>query len=70
MQRRLLVAATAAFVLAVGAQAADAKQRPQDRLNAYTAVVDARGLATIAEAGFDAPRAHGRFAAGPRSTSS
>ena len=54
MQRRLLVAVTAALALAVGAHAADAKQRPQDRLNAYTAVVDARGLATIAEAGFDA----------------
>ena len=53
MRRRLLVAATAAFALAVGAQAADARQRPQDRLNAYSAVVDARGLATIAEAGFD-----------------
>ena len=52
MRRRLLAAATAALALA-GAQVADAKQRPQDRLNAYTAVVDAGGLATIAEAGFD-----------------
>ena len=34
-------------------RSADAKPRPQDRLNAYTAVVDGQGLATIAEAGFD-----------------
>ena len=52
MRRRLLAAATAALALA-GAQVADAKPRPQDRLNAYTAVVDAGGLRTIAEAGFD-----------------
>ena len=52
MQRRLLAAATAVLALA-GAQVAEAKQRPQDRLNAYTAVVDAGGLAAIAEAGFD-----------------
>jgi Zinc carboxypeptidase len=52
MRRKLLAAATAALALA-GAQTADAKQRPQDRLNAYTAVVDARGLSTIAAAGFD-----------------
>jgi zinc carboxypeptidase len=53
MRRKLLSAAVAALVLAAGAQAADAKQRPQDRLDAYTAVVDAGGLKTIAEAGFD-----------------
>ncbi len=52
MRRRLLAAVTAALALA-GAQAADAKPRTQDRLNAYTAVVDAGGLKTIAEAGFD-----------------
>ena len=52
MRRRLLAAVTAVLALA-GAQVAEAKQRPQDRLNAYTAVVDAGGLAKIAEAGFD-----------------
>ena len=53
MRLRLLAAATAAIVLSAGAQSAVAKPRPQDRLNAYTAVVDGQGLATIAEAGFD-----------------
>jgi Zinc carboxypeptidase len=53
MRRKLLAAVTAALALAVGAQAADAKQA-QERLDAYTAVVDAEGLAAIAEAGFDA----------------
>ena len=52
MRRNFVVAVTAALALAAGAQTADAKQA-QERLDAYTAVVDAEGLAAIAEAGFD-----------------
>ena len=50
MQRKLLAAAAAALALAVGAQSAEAQS---EGLDAYTAVVDAQGLATIAQAGFD-----------------
>ena len=63
MRRKLVAAVTAALALAAGAQAADANQRSQERLNAYTAVVDARGLATIAEAGFDVAEGARRVAA-------
>jgi hypothetical protein len=63
MQRRLLAAITAVLALA-GAQVAEAKQRPQDRLNAYTAVVDAGGLATIAQSGFDVAEGTRRVAGG------
>jgi hypothetical protein len=49
MRRKLLAAATAALALAAGAETAAA----QERLDAYTAVVDAQDLATISEAGFD-----------------
>jgi hypothetical protein len=45
----LLAAVAAALVVAAGADSAAA----QERLDGYTAVVDAEGLATVAEAGFD-----------------
>src|SRR5688500_18320460 len=47
MRRLVLAAATAAFVLAV-AVPATAAQRPADRLDVYTAVVDAERLSVLA----------------------
>jgi hypothetical protein len=52
--RRPLVAATAATILvAISAQAAVAAQAARDRLDAYTAVVKAGDLGTLAEEGYD-----------------
>ena len=53
MRRQLLAAATAAFVLACTAQAADAQQRARDRLDVYTAVVQADQLRALADQGFE-----------------
>ena len=53
MRGRLLAAATAAFVLACTAQAAGAQQRDRDRLDVYTAVVQADQLRALADQGFE-----------------
>jgi Zinc carboxypeptidase len=53
MRRSLFVAVSAALVLALSAPLAAAKQRAADRLDAYTAVVRAAQLGTLAEQGFE-----------------
>ena len=49
----MLAAVTAAFVLACTAQAAGAQQRDRDRLDVYTAVVQADQLRALADQGFE-----------------
>ena len=49
----LLAAVTAAFVLACTAQAAGAQQRDRERLDVYTAVVQADQLRALADQGFE-----------------
>ena len=53
MQRWCLAAACAVAISCVAVPAAAAKQRPQDRLNAYTVVTTAKQLATFEEKGLD-----------------
>jgi Zinc carboxypeptidase len=53
MRRSLVVAVGAAVVLALGGQVAAAAPAESDRLDVYTAVVDAGQLGTIASQGFD-----------------
>ena len=53
MRRKLLVAVTAAFVLACATQPAAAQQRDRDRLDVYTAVVNADQLRALADRGFE-----------------
>jgi hypothetical protein len=53
MQRWCLAAACAVAISCVAAPAAAAKQRPQDRLNAYTVVTTAEQLAAFEEKGLD-----------------
>jgi hypothetical protein len=53
MRGKVLAAATAALVLAFTAQAAGAQQRDRDRLDVYTAVVQADQLRALADQGFE-----------------
>ena len=53
MQRWCLAAACAVAILCVAVPAAAAKQRPQDRLDAYTVVTTAGQLAAFEEKGLD-----------------
>jgi Zinc carboxypeptidase len=53
MRRSVLVATAATILLALSAQVAAAAQRARDRLDAYTAVVQAGQLGTLAEEGFE-----------------
>jgi hypothetical protein len=62
MRRRVLAAATAALALAAAAPSADAKQRAQDRLDVYTASVQAEQLEALNAGGYDVTAA--RQAAG------
>ena len=53
MRRSLLAACTAAIALTLPAPLAAAAQRPADRLDVYTATVNAEQLGTLAEQGFE-----------------
>ena len=53
MRRCLCVAVSAVLLAALSAPIAGAKQRAADRMNAYTAVVRADQLGTLAEQGFE-----------------
>ena len=53
MRRWLTVAALAAFVLVFMAPGAGAAQRASDRLDVYTAVVQADQLRALADQGFE-----------------
>jgi len=53
MRRRLSAATMAALVLALTAQSAVAQERGRDRLEAYTAVVQADGLQTLVDQGYE-----------------
>ena len=53
MRRWLPAAALAAFVLASTAPGASAAQRARDRLDVYTAVVQADQLRALADQGFE-----------------
>jgi Zinc carboxypeptidase len=53
MRRWFCAATMVVFVLAGTAQAADAAQRARDRLDVYTAVVEADQLRTLADQGFE-----------------